>query len=157
MGVNTTVRGLVPGNDADLPLRTPLHHACASRSGDGNLAKLVKELIEKKANIWTTDSFGWTPLHLAAMHGKIKVVKVLKMSIEHPTEQQKYLHKWTNEGHSAIHLASRYGHVQVLKELCVSKEDATEPARDGRDAKRIAHECDKTDAWAYLDSVCHQW
>ena len=97
------------------PKRSALHMACEGKCKEENLCRVVEELILHNANLAATDSLGWTALHLAAMHGKRKVVDLLLLKGQ---DQQLRLcdHK-NNEGKTALHLACEYGNLSITQKL----------------------------------------
>ena len=71
---------------------------------------IAKKLIEWKADINTKNTFGQTPLILAAELGKLKMVKLLLDKHANP-------HIKSNFGETALMFACLSGHVDVVKEL----------------------------------------
>jgi len=55
---------------------TPLHSAVANRDGAKALA-LTQMLLASQANVNVAQEGGWTPLHQAAAHGQVQVLKDL--------------------------------------------------------------------------------
>ncbi|XP_031557765.1 uncharacterized protein LOC116294318 [Actinia tenebrosa] len=90
-----------------------------------NREKTVCELLtEHKADITVVNVENKTPLHVAAAHGNIEVVKFLidKASKQVP-DIKDFIDKTDYEGNTALILASYGGHDEVVKELLQNGAD----------------------------------
>lgn len=68
-------------------------------------------LIERSCSLVAADSFGFTPLHYASLHGRIETVKLL---LEQPTVQIDAL---ADNGITPLYLAAHAGHVAIVNLL----------------------------------------
>jgi ankyrin repeat protein len=84
-------------------------------SAYGNL-KIVKYLVEARANIETRDQYYKTSLHYAAQHGHIEIVKYL-------LEAEVDIEAKDINGKTALHLSAEYGHIEIVKYLVEKKAD----------------------------------
>ena len=85
--------------------RTPLHEAAMGGHRD-----IVQLLLEKNAEIETTDSFEQTPLHLAATGGHRDIVQLL-------LEKNAKIETRHNFGETPLHAAARPGYRDVVQLL----------------------------------------
>ena len=77
---------------------------------------VVKELIEKRADIEVKDDHGWTPLHCASRNGHLDVVKCL-------VANKADVNAKDHDGDTPLHWASRNGHLNVVQFLFEHKAD----------------------------------
>ncbi|KAK7499789.1 hypothetical protein BaRGS_00008880, partial [Batillaria attramentaria] len=92
--------------EVDEEKESPLH--VASRRGD---LEIVKCLLEKEANVHTTDRHLRTPLHCAAMHGFTSIVREI---IKH---NSKAVNAIDDHSNTALHLAAAYGNNMAVEVL----------------------------------------
>jgi ankyrin repeat protein len=85
----------------------------------GNLSEL-KKLEGKKLNLYKRDTFGATPLHLAALKGNLKVVRFL---VEKGTKINTALKGEPLVGLTPLHLAVQYGREDVVRYLIMNGAD----------------------------------
>ncbi|XP_013790759.2 ankyrin repeat, PH and SEC7 domain containing protein secG-like [Limulus polyphemus] len=91
----------------------------AAKSGDLHVIKLLLKSDRKRTE--TVDERGWTPIHLAAAHGHVDIVKFLAL-------EGADLVALDPSGYTAIHLAAMNGHtscVEVLLSLGCKVENVT--------------------------------
>ncbi|MEM4137926.1 MAG: ankyrin repeat domain-containing protein, partial [Candidatus Anstonellaceae archaeon] len=84
-----------------------------SKSGD---IQQVKQLIEKGANINSTDKYGYTPLHFAAKSGNTKVAEFLIKSGSDVNAKNK-------DGYTPLHFAAQSGNIELAEFLIKSGSD----------------------------------
>jgi len=87
---------------------TPLHLACAH---DVEMDRVVLLLCKNKALVKLKESSGYSPLHLATMHGHIMIVKCLLNYNANAAAVDNH------EKESALHIAAAYGHINILNVL----------------------------------------
>lgn len=93
-------------------LRSTLHYAAQGPSLDA-----VKYLINKNVKVDSTDIYGQTPLHIAALFGRASIVEYLVKETNLPVSAI------DNNCRTALHLAAQSGHkesVQILLSLGAS-------------------------------------
>ncbi|MDR1025151.1 MAG: ankyrin repeat domain-containing protein, partial [Treponema sp.] len=86
-------------------------------AGNGR-ADEVKRLISEGASVDANDGYGNTPLHKAAMHGHIAVVKLLLQ--EYAAE----VNFKNIDGYTPLHLAALIGHLEEVQVLLEHSADA---------------------------------
>jgi len=79
--------------------------------------EIVIFLIKSEANLFITESYGWTVLHIAAANRHLECAKLLTET--DPTT----INKITNDGETALYLAAQNGHVEVVDFLIKSGAD----------------------------------
>jgi hypothetical protein len=100
----------------------------AVMSGD---APKVKELLSKGANVNARDENGQTPLHWAAIHGRVDVARLL---LEHGAD----VNARDENGQTPLRWAAIHGHVDVARLLLDHGADPSIRDRDGRTPLDIA-------------------
>ena len=109
---------------------------CAN-PGDILFLDFVTEVMQKcpSAIVQGEDS-GWTPLHIAAFMGNVKLVKLF---LENGTSSLAYVKN--KEGLSAFHIAAQEGNALVMKEFITACPDIYELLDNtGRTALHVAAE-----------------
>lgn len=86
----------------------------AARSGN---IQQVNEALEAGASLDFRDYNQYTPLHIAAQSGKIKVIDAL-IDAKADTEARQTNLQWTS-----LHYASYYGYIEAVKALILGKAD----------------------------------
>lgn len=81
-----------------------IYHASAVQ-GDQDIFNLVNKRVNLQIDI--KDDIGHTPLHLAAVYGKIDIVKALKANGAD-------LYSLDNNGFNIVHHASQYGWLEII-------------------------------------------
>lgn len=74
------------------------------------LAKTVKRLLEKGAEVNTRDGGGHTALHCAASNGNIEVIKLL-------LEQKSRINSYSKLGSTPLHFAAANNHIDAVRLL----------------------------------------
>ncbi|WCR59295.1 MAG: hypothetical protein PG978_000731 [Wolbachia endosymbiont of Ctenocephalides felis wCfeF] len=84
----------------------------------GNLDK-VKELIDSGADLNATDNYGMTPLHYAALNGKLSIVKYLIEYLEktNSSKLNEFINAKANGGKTPFNCAIRNGKLNIVKYL----------------------------------------
>ena len=77
-----------------------------------NFRKACEFLIQKGADVTSTDTSNRTPLHLAVKAGSLKTVKILRNYLLPCTLERK-----DNDGNTPLHVACMYNRLDVLKFL----------------------------------------
>ncbi|XP_025421545.1 death-associated protein kinase dapk-1-like isoform X2 [Sipha flava] len=83
--------------------QTALHLASAC-----GFQHIVDVLLKKNSSVCSRDFNGNTPLHLAAHHGNISVIKSLL------SQQPQVAYEQNNSGDTPMHVASRYGYLECV-------------------------------------------
>lgn len=96
----------IPYNRLDLFGRGAIHYAALSRS-----TYFLQTLIDKKINLLTTDSQGWTALHYAASTGNLPAIELLL-----PANPQ-ILNQIAINGETSIYLAVHKNQLPVVEKL----------------------------------------
>ena len=91
---------------------TPLHHAAKV----GNVADVKELLAQRPQLIGARDTFGGTPLHVAAASGRWGVVEVL-------VAQGADVNATASNGVTPLHLAASLGHQKVAELLLANGAD----------------------------------
>ena len=78
---------------------------------------------------------GFTPLHLAAQNGQIKVVQLILMNVEIKNPKAEELLDWT-----PLHLAAQHGHYHICKLLMGSITEKNPRNKCGQTPKSLAIE-----------------
>nr|XP_023901306.1 protein ACCELERATED CELL DEATH 6-like [Quercus suber] len=106
----------------------------------------VKEVMTKwPSAIERHDASGWTPLHIAALTGNRKFVKLLLENGDSPAYVR------NKEGLSAFHIAAKEGNVEVLKEIIEACPGSYELSdNSGKTALHVAAESGAKDAVMYF-------
>jgi len=84
---------------------TPLHSAVANRDVAKAL-ELTRMLLDSRANVNVAQEGGWTPLHQAAAHGQVQVLKDL---LEHGAD----LNAKSADGQLPVDMALKGGHEEA--------------------------------------------
>lgn len=111
--------------------RQPIHLAAARP----NAEEILRMLLKSGAEVASTDSSGWTPLHHAAAHGRVGNVEVLldmSAPISPPSGAQ-----WDV---TPLHLAAQHGHGHIAKLLLDSGADPNARRGDGSTPVSLAVE-----------------
>ena len=96
-----------PVEDRDSIGQTAVHYAVCHKFA----SHLVKVLLDRGANHSPArDNDGWTPLHLAAMFGKVDVIQLLLEAGADPYVADK-------DGHDVIDVARQFKHFQIADML----------------------------------------
>jgi ankyrin repeat protein len=95
------------------------------RAADNGSADAVKSLIRAGAAAGAHDGYGNTPLHRAAMHGHIEVVKLLLR------EYSAEVNIKNIDGYTPLHLAALIGHLEEVRILLEHSADSTIKNADG--------------------------
>ncbi|ODM89562.1 Ankyrin-3 [Orchesella cincta] len=85
---------------------TPLHIGARVLGGE----KCALMLLKSGANPNITMENGETPLHVAARHGRLKIIRLMLEDGANPQQRGK-------DGDTPLHFACRYGHIRVVQEL----------------------------------------
>ena len=99
------------GADVNLPSRNPMkvrpiHSAVAHRDPVVAL-QMAQVLLDRGADVNVTQAGGWTPLHEAANHGNIELVRLL---IHHGADKAAR----SDDGRSPLHMAQQGHHDAVV-------------------------------------------
>merc|ERR1711981_1393734 len=70
------------------------------------------------------DADGWTPLHLAARYGHVRIVEFLAPLVDNPNAPKP-------DGWTPLHLAARYGHVKIVEFLAPLVDNPNAPMPNG--------------------------
>jgi ankyrin repeat protein len=105
------------------------HEGCtalylAAEEGD---ERIVRLLLERRANVSLAASDGGTPLHRASEHGHDLCARALLEAGSDPT-------KATSDGWTALMLASQLGHDLCVRALLEAGSDPNKATNDGRTA-----------------------
>src|SRR5438094_2700213 len=87
----------------------------AVRSGD--IATIRYLLLSDPGLVNASDKSGSTPLHFAAAHGQLEVVKLLLAA-------KADVRAVTSHGNSPLHRAAREGHADIVELLLANGEEA---------------------------------
>lgn len=100
-------RGADPAAPSDNPLRVaPLHSAVAHRD-DAVALEMSRLLLSAGAQVNAAQAGGWTPLHQAAAHGHLALVRLL---LEHGADPA----LTSDDGRTPRAMAEERGHDEVL-------------------------------------------
>ncbi|GBG31019.1 Ankyrin repeat domain-containing protein 17 [Hondaea fermentalgiana] len=138
-GHTATVRELFEQNNLgdlqhDLALRetsmrqTALHLACAQPK---ELDEVVAILCKSKAAVNLKDNEGFSPLHLAAMHGHVMIVKCLLNYNANAAARTKTGKETT------LHIAAAYGHINITSILI--RKGGAEVGAENKDGRTALH------------------
>jgi ankyrin repeat protein len=116
---------------ANLHSGTPLQQAVRYNKID-----MIRSLIQLGANVNAENRFmnyvgGTTPLHVAARHGHVEGIRVLK-------ESGADLEKLDNNKRTALHVAAMYGRVAAARELKTRGANLTKKDKQGRTPSKCA-------------------
>lgn len=107
--------------------------------------KCIRLLLEAEVDVDNADAFGWTPLMLAARHGRSTTA--MELVAHGASLNVRGFHGWT-----ALHLAVRHGHHEIANSLSSAGADADVVDNDGIKA----HEANtKAAGWGVLTGT--QW
>jgi len=85
--------------------------------------KIVKRLIEAKADTWASDKWGHDPLMLAAHNGHLEVLEYLLMQRSGSPVVSNNVDNRDKAGWTALMFGARYGHSRVVHRLMKAKAD----------------------------------
>jgi len=90
---------------------------------DNNDVKFVKELIDKGADVNQANTYGETPLHIAAENGQLDVARLL---LDRGAEVNQAR---TTDGETPLSIAALYGHTEIVDLLKTAQDHTkkTEP------------------------------
>lgn len=91
----------------------------------GDIALIKTHLAKGSADVNTSDSGGYGPLHRAAIGGSAEAVQALISSGAHVNARD-------SAGDTALHYAAHCGHLPVVSALLQANADATAVSNDGR-------------------------
>ncbi len=94
-------------------------------------------------NVHAKNHAGRTPLHLAAQHGYMKIVKEL-------IYQNADMHAVDNYDQTAVHYAAKNGHAKIVKELIERGTEVNVTNKQGKTALHLASEYGQTEAVVML-------
>lgn len=110
-------------------IRRPMHNAVynavdqtAKSAGKGKEEEFLKTVIKCGAEIDSTDSDGWTPLHHACKLGVPEPVMTL-------LNNQANLNIFSNKGYYPLHVAAMENHIEVINILVQRGADVNVSAR----------------------------
>jgi len=86
--------------------------------------EVAKLLLEHGADLNAKNKYGWTPLHYAALNGRVDIVATLLEHGADPNVQDKF-------GRTPLHLAASEGRVDVVRLLLERGADPTVKDKDG--------------------------
>ncbi|KAL4233750.1 hypothetical protein ACF0H5_008430 [Mactra antiquata] len=115
-GGKDTIKEMV--NDKDIDGNT-----CLSLAVENGHYEVVKLCLEKRADVNVPNNIYMYPLHLGAVNGDLRIVRLL---IEHKarlSEHNARIDVFNNEQATPLHKAAQYNHVQVVEYLVESKAD----------------------------------
>jgi ankyrin repeat protein len=95
------------------------------RAAGNGRADAVRSLISAGAAADANDGYGNTPLHKAAIHGHIEVVKLLLR--EHSAD----VNRKNVDGYTPLHLAALIGHLEEVRVLLEHSADSNLKNADG--------------------------
>jgi ankyrin repeat protein len=95
------------------------------RAAENGRVDTLKSLIGAGAAVEANDRYGNTPLHKAAMHGHIEVIKLLLQ--EHTVE----INRKNIDGYTPLHLAALIGHLEEIHILLEYSANSTIKNADG--------------------------
>ncbi|MEU8895679.1 ankyrin repeat domain-containing protein [Nocardia sp. NPDC048505] len=98
---------------------TAAHRAAAA--GDGNL---IRDLLHAGTDCDAPNHSGWTPLLIAADHGRVEVARILLESGANPDAR-------TSNGWSALHVAVVYRHAAIARALLDAGASIAPETADG--------------------------
>ncbi|XP_019859829.1 PREDICTED: homeobox protein Wariai-like [Amphimedon queenslandica] len=116
-----------PDNDG----HTPLHHACEVGS-----ERIVKLLIQEKANCCKRDNKMRTPLHIACLRGHHEVANTI-LSLCNKKDIRKMLNAVDCNGYTPLHTA---GNERIVKLLLEKEADVTKCDNKGLNPLEVAVE-----------------
>ena len=141
---------------------TSLHYACQSKD---ERTEIVRALCQNRAELNSTDDFGFTPLHLASMNGHLQIVKILfnyNTNASAVTEKddvyisdrddRRYGMRARHGGDTALHLAAAYGHINLV--VFLIKKGAEANAENVSLERTPLHHAFET--LAALDRLCEE-
>jgi len=127
-------------NEVDTSGRTALHYA-----SEKGYKGVIKELIDKGADINKKDKYGLTPLHLASYNNRVEVVKILIL------RGAKLGVKGGEHGWSPLHYAAERGHIEVVKLLLDAGADINDKdTTEGETPLHVAAEANQVEMVKFL-------
>uniref|UniRef100_A0A2C9K5W1 Uncharacterized protein n=1 Tax=Biomphalaria glabrata TaxID=6526 RepID=A0A2C9K5W1_BIOGL len=96
------------------------HKSCAANTTDEcSYVRIVRLLIQRKANIQLTNALGWTAFHLACKDGEIEIVDLLLRKCADTNQRNK-------QSSSPLKIAALGGHLPVVELLLKSNAKVNE-------------------------------
>jgi ankyrin repeat protein len=86
---------------------------------------VVSALLGAEANIEVPDNAGHTPLHIAAINGRIGIVRELLRTVAGRPAAN--IEARDNVGHTPLHYAAAGGHVELVRLLLENGANKEEP------------------------------
>jgi ankyrin repeat protein len=130
----------------ELDQSTPLH-----RASERSEADIVRLLIENGADARRTDTYGQTPVHKAAIYGRVGNLDLLLQSAI-PTND--LINVSDHDASTALHCAVERGHYEIVTTLVSRGAYVNQANFAGRTALSIACEDANADIVKYLVELC---
>ena len=121
--------GLRPSGEG---LLCPLHEVVAKNYENGGACELARILVDAGSGVDVVDSAGRTPLHIAALLGKLALVHMLLGAGASTSVAEK------TQGYFALDCAAMNGHAEVARLIAAKHGNINTRSRDKRTALHIA-------------------